>query len=787
MRHAISVVCPLTVLLAGCTKETAKVANRQNERPKAAVIVRLQEPAPPPMEPKADPETEVERWLFVLQDRKHPDRGRAAEELGRLGRRAKKAIPALADALDVPLAFPLWKQRHPGQNEQQHAAAVALHQQARDALISIGPESASALIAAVRADREVKPQGVCTFRSAVESALLQWSPEILPVLLDAAAEWDVDHHRDPCLKVLVRLGPEAVPELRKALHDKRPALRARSAALLGDLGPRAAAAAGEVREALQDPDPNVRLAAAYGLCDRVVDDRERAFPVLLTLFQEEAPLTPRLLRLTGFSFTLSPWPVLAGRAAHFDDWYWSAESHQIMWAPGPHPQHRCQVAGRLLAEYGPKAEAILPRLAEWVEHAPPRWPPWSGTVCAMGPTAKRLAPSLVGILQRATAAEREWDSIRPVWHALESMGPSAAADPKTIPTLVAMLKENPESTAIPVALRYIGPDAGALAAPLLSDMLRHKNAEVRWRAFQTLSVVAPVRAVEAVPALAGFPTPFKDSPKRLSSIHWCMGLPDSEESKVWHDSRAFDAYTADLTKAIRALRPKDRDAIPILAGFLHRSTRAQSTEVLAFFGRLEPSAAGDVIPVALEHIATDRESVAYCIEHFGVNAAPALADALKSKSRGVRELAGESLGKLGPDAKTVVPAVRAALNEVPEQDRLPAIEVLGRIGPDAREAVPDLVKLVGGGQQDLTVDAERTSATVARALGRIGKDAVPPLIEALKDTDPRIRAGAAAAFGRIGPDAKTGVVHLLRLRDSTQEPVAVRDAARKALIVLDPD
>jgi len=56
-------------------------------------------------------------------------------------------------------------------------------------------------------------------------------------------------------------------------------------------------------------------------------------------------------------------------------------------------------------------------------------------------------------------------------------------------------------------------------------------------------------------------------------------------------------------------------------------------------------------------------------------------------------------------------------------------------------------------------------AQAALVLGSIGRDAVPYLIEALKDDEKEIRAVAAGALISIGPEAKSAVGTLVRALD----------------------
>lgn len=69
-------------------------------------------------------------------------------------------------------------------------------------------------------------------------------------------------HAEPALR---KAGPLAVPTLTAALADKRPAVREKSAQILGSLGEPAAAAAPALTKALRDQAPEVRLCAAKAL------------------------------------------------------------------------------------------------------------------------------------------------------------------------------------------------------------------------------------------------------------------------------------------------------------------------------------------------------------------------------------------------------------------------------------------------------------------------------------------------------------------------------------------
>src|SRR5262249_28711058 len=68
------------------------------------------------------------------------------------------------------------------------------------------------------------------------------------------------------------------------------------------------------------------------------------------------------------------------------------------------------------------------------------------------------------------------------------------------------------------------------------------------------------------------------------------------------------------------------------------------------------------------------------------------------------------------------------------------------------------------------------------ALAKIGKDAVPVLVEALRyGRLPSLRLRAALTLGRIGPDAKDATLALHASSTNRNEVAAVKAAARAAL------
>jgi HEAT repeat protein len=141
-------------------------------------------------------------------------------------------------------------------------------------------------------------------------------------------------------------------------------------------------------------------------------------------------------------------------------------------------------------------------------------------------------------------------------------------------------------------------------------------------------------------------------------------------------------------------------------------------------------------------------------------AAPALIATLKDKDRDsiTRANAALALGKIGAEAKTVVPVLTEALADKDEYVRAKAVEALGDIGPEARDAIPALRQAFKKNKGNIFI-----APGIVSAWGRIGKPAVPELIDALKSKNEGVSEIAARALGKIGPDAREAMPVLFKM------------------------
>jgi HEAT repeat protein len=155
---------------------------------------------------------------------------------------------------------------------------------------------------------------------------------------------------------------------------------------------------------------------------------------------------------------------------------------------------------------------------------------------------------------------------------------------------------------------------------------------------------------------------------------------------------------------------------------------------------------------------------------------PALTGATLDGSDQVRRRALRSLGDLGRAALPSLPHLVAALDDPTTCVRMEAMNAIGRIGPDAEPAIPQLVPVLA--DEDVRV------RTVAGAtIKKIGRAAIPYLIEALSDPDAILRERAALLIGQMRADDDEVIEALFELMSDFDDDV--REAARQALKLIE--
>jgi len=266
-------------------------------------------------------------------------------------------------------------------------------------------------------------------------------------------------------------------------------------------------------------------------------------------------------------------------------------------------------------------------------------------------------------------------------------------------------------------------------------------------------------------------------------------------------------------RALEVMGGATRDVVPLICTHIHDGDRGVRVKAIQ----------------ALAKIAEDKETIS------------ALAALATDEDEGIRDVVARALGELGPRAEVATPGLIAALRHKkasqypsPQVKALrligkpavpalidaagsedvntasQAIQVLGMLGRDALPAAAALVKLLGDDRKGIrdgaghalsliaprdaavasaivSAHARRPTYALRSAIGRIGKSAVPSLVEAL-DGSESAKGAAAQAIAEIGVDAAPAVDALGRiLRNPKLDAYSgMRRAAEGALGAIGP-
>lgn len=292
------------------------------------------------------------------------------------------------------------------------------------------------------------------------------------------------------------------------------------------------------------------------------------------------------------------------------------------------------------------------------------------------------------------------------------------------------------------ALAAVGPEA----SPGLIDVIEYGDSRAAGHAAYALGKMGPAAGPAAVAVLVGA---VRDDEYGLRGALKGMGAAGTEALLPLLD----DPDPAVRERAVNDLGdfgPQAAAAVPKLVGMLRTEDRGDH-------------ASSDVI-----------SSLRHTLPAIGAPAVPALTELLESGDPVLRGWAIQALGDIGPDAAPAEPALLRLADQGFDFMRVGAADAVCRIDPKQAERVLPVLRQGLG-----KVVAFDTTSPAADALGRIGKPAVPTLLDVLKTGNTAARADAARALGKVGPDAADAVPALAEaLHDP--EP-SIRRAALEGL------
>ncbi len=423
-------------------------------------------------------------------------------------------------------------------------------------------------------------------------------------------------------------------------------------------------------------------------------------------------------------------------------------------------------------------------------------------------------PALIGVLTGPNAKMRVCAA-----EALGMIGPAARA---AVPALIrALAVDRPASDPPELrghaakALGAIGADARGVV-PLLNGLL-----DRIWEKDEGDDINLLDRLIEAFDKLGAPPIErlLKNFLKDGGDTYYLERLGPRAKPAVpglrsaLKDSRAQVRIYAAV--ALARIDPSVGDAIPVLINALdHPLDNIDYDGVLSALGRLGPTAKA-AIP-ALKRLLGEREDVfsrpgiletLVQVDPSGGESIPALISALRDEDSYVVQAAIDSLGLLGPRAKSAAPPLAALIlrnfvdPEPREYDENRAIKTLRRIDADGQFAIPTLIAALrhrdkepeNQEQAALDLDDVDPAETAALLLGSYGpeaKAAIPALVESLMTREKdnanwTVRRAAALALGQIGPVARAAIPVLHDVLN--EKPCSIWDGVVIALYQLDPD
>jgi len=258
--------------------------------------------------------------------------------------------------------------------------------------------------------------------------------------------------------------------------------------------------------------------------------------------------------------------------------------------------------------------------------------------------------------------------------------------------------------------------------PLLVELLKHKDPEVRKLAIDRLGKLG-TDAAEAEPAL------------------WEI-IEKQDEEHVMPPTFATWQAVGIKPERLKTLRNwlNDKDNL---------NRRHAAARTLAHLGPQAKEALPDLLAVFTEfqpYLLRSNDVLRT------VNPEEQLSDQIINKRRDLAAWALRAMGNIGPDAKSAVPTLRAALKEEmkakddePHRLAKSVLQTLAGIGPDAKDAIPEIGRFLADPKEPIYVEA-------VKALGAIGpaaKDQLSALVLHIDDPARQIRFAVACAVWRI--------------------------------------
>jgi HEAT repeat protein len=299
--------------------------------------------------------------IALLDDKDTHVKERAVEAIGLLGQDVPEAIAALAGALPPPEKWGI------GLKGSGKPLGPALKPAVPALIKALSDDKAEIRYVACRLLRQIGPG----------------AKDAVPALLDLLKETREAYRANEVLAALEAIGPgakDAVPLLARVVPYREAVL------CLGGIGPAAKEAVPALRKSLTDPDPDVRLAAAYALA-RIEGDvpkyrdefvramlpppGERGGGLVLAVFDKLAPDCPQMIPgAVGLFPKLTPYDrgVLVASIGKYGRVASAVVPDLVKMMADEKGLQQYEEIATTLGAIGPGARAALPELRKLLKH-----------------------------------------------------------------------------------------------------------------------------------------------------------------------------------------------------------------------------------------------------------------------------------------------------------------------------------------------------------------------------------------------------------------------------------
>lgn len=440
-------------------------------------------------------------------------------------------------------------------------------------------------------------------------------------------------------------------------------------------------------------------------------------------------------------------------------------------------------AASALSQVAMPSATVVPALIDRLGHARPSVRTAAAEqLLRLGETAKEAAPAL-----RARLHDSE---LRCAAACAAALGAVDRDDTEFILVLKAALRSDDSGLRDRVALYLwlLGPAAVGASDDIIAYLGRLQR-EMPWprRPLIPFKRIGP-RAVSALDraltqALADdnrLPATQEEFVERLAAIAW-MGRPILQ--RVLNHARrtadaAHDVSAADdpLASALRTAKVRVLEWSYDRAGVLAASDWRPA--IAHWLGMLGPEARSAVptLIAALDH-GRFQYSAVYALGMIGkdsASAVPALLRILDSEDGSLRRAAIGTLRQIGARDEAARARLRRFLTAGDRDEHALAALALAASGEPADNVLPILIKL--------SIDPYFNSfgmnvvGDLSASMAQLGPAAVPGLIAALERRDARVRTLAAGALGKIGPAGNVAIPRLIALLDDDDSWEAAAEA-----------